>query len=190
MRQLYKSALIDDRNRLFKVVTDDTINLGRFVGALKFRPKILDYIYHFILARECCRRQNNIWNLIFSPVPVNDRVKRMVGVIKRNRRLVPVHQEFVQGMKRHHITHRKQIGPNIANHNFDIIADAIIYFTNPTASFVTDCLFCREIMQPNIIDIAASKCERNPLFNRNGGFCKCKTDVPRSTHEDDLVFFG
>ena len=91
-------------------------------------------------------------------------------------------------MKRHHITHREQIRPDIANHDFNIVADAVIHFTNATAAFVADDLFRREIMKTDIVDIATTECERDALLDGNRGLRQCQTHVTSSTYEYNLVF--
>ena len=92
-------------------------------------------------------------------------------------------------MKRHHIPHRKQVRPNIANHDFDIITDAIIYFANTSAAFVANGLLRREIMKTDIVDVATPERKRDTFLHGNRGLRERQPYVSSRTYEDNLVFF-
>ena len=120
---------------------------------------------------------------------MNNGVKCVVGIVQRYRWFIPIHQEIVEWVKRHHIPHCEQIGPNIANHYFNIVADAVVHFANTTASFVANGLLRRVIMKTDVVDVATSKRKRDALLHRNRSFCQCQPYVTCRTHEDDFVFF-
>ncbi|NBP66513.1 MAG: hypothetical protein EBU66_17940 [Bacteroidetes bacterium] len=121
---------------------------------------------------------------------MNDRMKFVFRIVHRYGGFIPIHQQLIEQMKRHHIPHRKQVRPYIANHYFDIITDAVIDFANTSAAFVANRLFGREIMKTNIINIATTKRKSDTFLHRNRGFGQCQPNVSRSTYEDNFVFLG
>ena len=88
-----------------------------------------------------------------------------------NRWFVPKENDIFDRVKRLHVKHGVQVGLNVADHNVDIISDAVIDFTNATRSPIARGFFCGEIVQAYVVDAFAPECECDAFLNRDCGFC-------------------
>ena len=167
------------------MVADDAVE-----GAREPRHVVLHSVGNFIEVGEGGAGEDDVGDLVFAPVFLDNRVKIVVFIIHRNSGLIPVHNDIFGFVECQHVAHSHQIGFDITDHDFHLVANTVVHLEDSTRSAVLHKLLGSRVMEPDLIGVVAPKRQGDLFTTANGVLSQSSANVARSAHKDHTVFFG